>query len=49
MVEFDEPLAIDPLDHLLQELDAAVVVGQVVVGEDDGGEPGPRRLISRRS
>ena len=37
--EVDEPLAVDALGHLLQELDPAVVVlDEVVVGGEDGGD-----------
>ena len=39
IAEVDEPLAVDALGHLLQELDpAAVVLDEVVVGGEDGGD-----------
>src|SRR5271166_3469938 len=39
ITEVDEPLAVDPLSHLLQELDpAAVVLDQIVVRREDGGD-----------
>ena len=38
--EVDEPLAVDRLRHLLQDLDApGVVLDQVVVGREDVGDP----------
>ena len=37
--EFDEPLPVKGLGHLLQYLDAPeIVLNQVVVGREDGGD-----------
>ena len=37
--EFDEPLPVEGLSHLLQYLDASeVILNQVVVGRENGGD-----------